>query len=238
MKSKRSAEAAQRGPRRPGRPRADGRPQISREDVFWTAAKLMAQNGFSGTSIRMIADQLGAGPASIFNLFNSKDQILNDLIEWGLAPSFAFHQQILQRHDPPAVALFKSIYEEALVVASLDQDYPAVFYLPELRRPGFERAAAARLQMIAHYRLLIEAGIKAGLFVDETASLMAEQCFQLTETTVLAADKVSAMAPQVFAQSAARFCLRALLLRPQLLPEIEAAAAVIPLTIDMHETPQ
>ncbi|MFN3521592.1 MAG: TetR/AcrR family transcriptional regulator [Phenylobacterium sp.] len=213
-----------------GRPRHDGRPHLSRDAVLQAAAKLIAREGFAGASVRRLGAALDAAPASLFNLFPSKDVLLDELIVYAAAPSLRFYAA-LQAIDAPAPArLYWTVHEEVSVVASIDPDYPALFYLPELRRPQFAAAQAARAEMVDHYRRLIDAGVAAGDFVCEAPALAAEQMLQLTETSVLAAGEAAAMPAADQARATARLCLRALLRDPDHLDAVEARAQAI----DLH----
>ena len=215
--------------RRPvGRPRGDGRPHLTRDEVFLTAARLISVEGYTGASIRMIAQALGAAPASLFNLFPSKDALLNGLVVYLAAPSLDFYARLDALALPPEVALFKSLFEEAALVASVDRALPAIFYLPELRKPQFEQAQQARAALVAHYRRLIGAGLASGALQCDLPDLAAEQMLQLSETSVLAAVPAS---PEVQARASARMALRALLIDPGRLEAVEAHAAQVRLTI-------
>lgn len=221
-----------RAPRRPvGRPRGDGRPHLTREAVMLAAARLIAAHGYAGASIRMIAAALGASPASLFNLFPSKEALLNALVAFMAAPSLSFYAALRARPEPPAVLLYKTVFEETRLVASVDLDFPALFYLPELRQPGFEGAQAARSALLAHYRGLVEAGVAEGTLACDSPALAAEQLLQLTETRILAGPEAAALSPEVQAHAAARLGLRGLLVDPSAVDAIGAAAMAIPMTI-------
>lgn len=214
--------------RRPvGRPRQDGRPHLTRDAVLQTAARMIARNGYAGASIRALAGALDASPASLFNLFPSKEALLNTLIAYAAAPSLDFYHRLRGLDAPPADLLFKSVHEETLLVASVDQDYPALFYLPELRKPAFAAAQGVRAELVGHYRGLIEAGCEDGVLSCDARDLAAEQLLQLTETRLLAGPAAAARSPADQARATARLCLRALLVRPQDLDAIEARAARI-----------
>ncbi len=227
--------AAKKTKRPVGRPRADGKPQLTKEAVFFVAAKHIARDGYAGTSIRKIAAELKAAPASVFNLFPTKDALLNELLGFAAAPSMVFYEELTKLNLSPEVALFKSIMEEVTAVASADRDFPAIFYLPELAKPGFEPAQATRATMVAHYRSLIEAGRQAGSFLCELPALSAEQVFQLTETSIIAQAVAAETPPHVGARATARFCLRGLLTDPEKLDKIEEAADQISLTFVLPE---
>lgn len=216
-------------PRRPvGRPRSDGRPHLTRPEVFFVAARLIGSEGYTGASIRMIAQALGVGAASLFNLFPSKDALLNELVVYLAQPSLAFYRRLRDLALAPDAALYKSLYEETSLVAAADPALPAIFYLPELRKPQFGPAQAARGALVAHYRALIEAGCADGSLTCQAIGLAAEQMLQLTETSVLAARPMPA---DEQARATARLALRGLLARPERLDDVEAVALKVPLTI-------
>ncbi len=232
--SGKSGRKGGRPPGRPvGRPRGDGRPHLTREEVFVVTARLVAQHGVSGTSIRMIAGALQASPASLFHLFGSKAGLLNDMIAYAAGPSGAFYEALCQLDLPAEVALYKSIYEETRVVAAADRDQAALFYLPELRLPDFAPAQAVREGLVAHYHWLIAEGCMSGALAAAHPSLAAEQLFQLSETSILAGEMAQDIAAAAQARATADFCLRGLLTAPERLDSVRAQADAIPLTIEI-----
>jgi len=221
-------------PRRPvGRPRGDGKPHLTRQRVFEACTRLIAQHGFAGASIRMMANALEASPASLFNLFGSKDGLLNELIDYAAQPSLTFYQALLEVDVAPEIQLYKSIYEEVVAVASADRDFVGIFYLPELRKPQFESAQAVRARMVAHYAKLIERCVETGVVETVSVELSAEQIFQLTETSILAPQLSSTLPPKAQAKETAEFCLRALCFDQHRLGAIQNAAAKIELSIEL-----
>ncbi|MCR9279675.1 MAG: TetR/AcrR family transcriptional regulator [Pseudomonadaceae bacterium] len=231
MKRKQSSNDAAVARRPVGRPRRDGRPHLTRERVFDVCARLVAEHGFSGTGVRMIASALDASPASLFNLFGSKVELFNELIAFAAAPAIEFHESIRREDVPAAVALYKSVFEEAKAVAASDYEHTVMFYLPELRQPQFERAQAIRAAMVGHYSTLIKQGVSSGELHTNHSGLAAEQVFQLTETSIVA-PRLS-VSPQRQARQAADFCLRGLLLAPEKLDAIREQADRISLAIEL-----
>ncbi len=213
-----------------GRPRADGKPQLTKEAVFVVAARHIARDGYAGASIRKMAVALQAAPASVFNLFPTKDALLNELLAFAATPSMVFYKELSKLKIPPETALFKCITEEVKAIASVNGDFPAIFYLPELSKPGFEPAQEVRANMVAFYRSLIDTGCYLGVFETDAPGLAAEQVFQLTETSIIAQGTSSKFAPAEVARLTARFCLRGLLVNPKGLDEIERAANDIALS--------
>lgn len=212
-----------------GRPRSNGKPHITRRDVFAASAQLIAEHGYSGTSMRMIAAFLDASTASIFNLFPSKEALVNELIEFMADISLTFYAQLNARALDPAVALYKSVYEETYALASADADFPSLFYLPELSKDVFVPAQAIRAKLVSHYRKLISTGISGGVFIDVPSQITAEQVVQLTETSILTNKRATKVTPKKQAIAAADFALRGILSNPQSLPMLQKASAEIDL---------
>jgi len=175
----------------------------------------------------MIARAAETSPASIFNLFESKDALLNSLIAYTAGSSFDFYKKITSLTSAPDVVLYKSIYEEVLAIATAAPEIPALVYLPELNKPGFEVAQQVRADMVNHYYQQVAAGIELGIFNCVDPQLAAEQVFQLTETSILAGPSAHALAPAVQALGAAQLALRGLLVDATRLGEIAQRATAI-----------
>lgn len=229
--TKKSPDLATKKRRPVGRPRGDGKPHLTRQRVFEICTKLIAEHGFAGTSIRMMATALDASPASLFNLFGSKDGLLNELISFAAQASLSFYDELKAIDAEPEVLLYKSIYEEVVAVASADQDYVGIFYLPELRKPEFASAQAVRTRMVAHYAGLIEDCLAKNTMKAIQSQLAAEQVFQLTETSILAPQLANELTPEEQAKETADFCFRALRCDEVKLQSVRKGAAMIDLGI-------
>lgn len=217
--------------RRPaGRPRSDGRPHLTRADVFLAAARLISEHGYAGASVRMIAQAVGASAASLFNLFGSKDELLNALIAYLAGPSLAFYADVEAEVAAGASApsaLFRMVLEEARLVASVERAFVAVFLLPELQQPQFGPARAVRDALVGFYERRIREGLATGSLVCDHPRLAAEQLFQLTETSMVMPAEHAAPSPDLLALATARFCLRGLLAAPEFLDSVEHEAAAL-----------
>ena len=192
--------------------------------MFLVCSKLIAEHGFAGTGIRMMADALSASPASLFHLFGSKDGLLKELIAYASQPSLDFYARLKPLDAPAAVKLYKSIYEEVIAVASADRDHAALFYLPEMRQAEFSSAQAFRTQMIEHYETLISEAVKDGELAAVDPAVSAEQVFQLTETSIVGGEAVTGMDPATLAELTADFCFRGLLVDGARLADIRDRA--------------
>lgn len=220
--------------RRPvGRPRNDGKPHLTRQRVFEVCAKLIGEHGYAGTGMRAMAAALDSSVASLFNLFGSKDGLLNELISYAATPSLEFYKALNALDASPEVKLYKSLYEEVVAVACADRDHAALFYLPELRKPELKPAQLVRARMIEHYSKLIAHGVEAGALRATNELLAAEQVFQLTETAIIAGPAVAKIKPKTLAKNSAEFCLRSLLIDQENLPSIAAQAQRLTLKIEV-----
>ena len=52
----------------------------TKEKIFEAAVELFSKRGYNGVSVRDIAKEVGIKEASIYNHYNSKEEILNDII--------------------------------------------------------------------------------------------------------------------------------------------------------------
>ena len=218
--------------RRPvGRPRADGKPPLSRDAVFAVAVRLISTHGYAGTSLRMIADELGASAPSISQMFKTKQRMLTELVQSMSAVSIHFHEALAEMDLPPGVRLYKMVFEETRAVASANASAMSIFVLPELRQPEFVEAQQARRQMIAFYQTTVADGVSAGEFVALNPVVTAEQVFALTETSVTALSRKSLGQPARLAEDTAALVLRGFLSQPRKLARIIKAAQQIELSM-------
>lgn len=178
-----------------------------------------------------MADALDSSSASLFNLFGSKDDLLNELIAYAAQGSLSFYDSLSEVKATPEVLLYKSIYEETIAVACADRDHVGIFYLPELRKPEFSTAQAIRAKMVSHYANLISECTNSGALKATNVELSAEQVFQLTETSIISPHLRVNTEPESLARETAEFCLRALQFDEASILTVRNAAALINLRI-------
>lgn len=207
-----------------GRPRADGKAHLSRIKVFEAASRLIAQYGYAGASLRKIAAELGVQAPSILNIFTSKEHLLNELIVDLSATTLHFHQALEAFSLRADIALYKMIYEEVISVAGANRDLVRLFYLPELRLPGFEPALKQRAEMINNYQKQVEICVDSGLFRQVDVGLATEQIFQLTETSMIAISPRALPGIEQQATATAELILRGFLVKPSTVTSIAKKA--------------
>lgn len=220
-----------RVPRPVGRPRNDGKPPLERRQVLMAAGSLMTEHGYAGTSLRMIAENLGTSAPAIAQRFGTKAELLNELVIAMAAISIRFHEALKALETAPDVRLYKMVQAEVQALASADHAPISVFYLPELRRPEFKPAQDARSKMMSFYEEVIEQGIDTALFHSVPVKVAAEQVFQLTETVIIARDPSAMGTPVELAGQTADFALRGLLRKPARLSRVRQSASSIELAM-------
>lgn len=134
-----------------------------RELILAEAAKLFKDRGYSGTSMRDLAGQVGMEAASMYNHIKSKDELL-DTICFRISDTYI--SQLAEIEATPSgyadklralVRLhIRLMVEDGAAVSVANHDWK---YLPEPRLSEFKQARKAYERGFA---ALIEAGIAAG----------------------------------------------------------------------------
>ena len=140
-----------------GRPRLERsrRPgKTAREEILDAAAELFTTLGYASTSTRRIADAVGIRQASLYHHFATKDDILDALLVDTVDAPLRLAEQLLAETGPGAPRL------HLLVAADVDQlcasrwNLGALYLLPDLRVPRFEKFHLVRARLRGHYAAL------------------------------------------------------------------------------------
>jgi AcrR family transcriptional regulator len=135
-----------------------------RRQIIDTALQLFAVHGVAGTSMRALADAVGIKAASLYNHFDSKDEIIDAVVERGVR-SFdrleAYHAAL---GDIGATATLRSCIERWLRQCDENQDIVLIFsreplLLDSARNREFSDSTK---KLIAFFQRLIEDGLRAG----------------------------------------------------------------------------
>ncbi|MGI4738223.1 MAG: TetR/AcrR family transcriptional regulator [Janthinobacterium lividum] len=138
---------------------------VKRELILTEAAKLFKDRGYSGTSMRDLAGQVGMEAASMYNHIKSKDELL-DTICFRISDTYISQLQETEHQSIPYGDKIKSLVqlhirlmvEDGAAVSVANHDWK---YLPEPRLTEFKQA---RKTYEKGFASLIEAGIAAGEF--------------------------------------------------------------------------
>jgi AcrR family transcriptional regulator len=134
--------------------------------IFQAAARLFAEKGYNGVSMREISESTGLSKPTIYYYFGSKEGIYTSLVDVGLHHNLEQFQQIINMNIP----IKQKIIEIIKIRFKQVQEYPefAKFFLlifmsieklPFLKK--FIAEAAGRRQSLAD---LIQQGIYQGEF--------------------------------------------------------------------------
>ena len=138
---------------------------VKRELILTEAAKLFKDRGYSGTSMRDLAGQVGMEAASMYNHIKSKDELL-DSICFRISDTYISQLQDTAQQPIPYGEKIKALVqlhirlmvEDSAAVSVANHDWK---YLPEPRLTEFKQARKTYERGFAE---LIEAGIAAGEF--------------------------------------------------------------------------
>jgi AcrR family transcriptional regulator len=205
-----------------GRPRKDGRPPITREQILAAAQHLFATQGFVGTGMRDICNELSIPPSSIFHQFPTKLSILEEIFTNLIGPELEFYQRLEETGVSAAVQLFVIINSDPKQVAKARGEILSVIGLPEARNKKLTKVFEGRKKTIAHFKKLVKSGIKDGDFRAVDAKVMGEVLTLLSETPVYTTTAIGS--PEHQAKQIVEFVFHALLKDPSTLPKIAKAA--------------
>lgn len=115
-----SAQKDNSEPRRPGRPRGGKRATASREQLLDIALNLFSRQGIANTSLNAIAKEAGVTPAMLHYYFNSREQLLDAMVEERFLPLRSKIGTIFaDNRDSPVIALTQMVK----VLAELAEEY-------------------------------------------------------------------------------------------------------------------
>ncbi|NMO56983.1 TetR/AcrR family transcriptional regulator [Actinoplanes sp. TBRC 11911] len=140
----------------PGRPRSGARrlPEgTARAEILDAAAELFAQRGYAATSTRMIAEMVGVRQASLYYHFDTKEQILAELLESTVRPSLDYAGTLAGRE--PADALDALVRFDVGVLLDARWNIGILYALPEVTGEPFARFRAERERLRSVYRRLV-----------------------------------------------------------------------------------
>ena len=108
-------------PRRPGRPRGSKPDADKREQLIDIALQLLSQQGVARTSLNAIAREAGVTPAMLHYYFNSREQLLDVMIEERFLPLRAEIGGVFGDYpDEPVQALTEMVKKLATLAAQYE----------------------------------------------------------------------------------------------------------------------
>jgi AcrR family transcriptional regulator len=152
-----------------GRPRSGitSRPDLSStEQILDAAARLFVERGYSATSTRAIADEVGIRQASLYYHFPRKEQILEVLLMRTVEPSMRVARYLQSSTAPAEVRLASLIAFDTSQLLSATHNVGMLYFLPEIRKDIFEPFRRERTTLRGVYADLISESVAAPVRVE------------------------------------------------------------------------
>ncbi|MFH1058905.1 MAG: TetR/AcrR family transcriptional regulator [Pseudomonadota bacterium] len=154
------------------------------QEIFAAAARLFAQRGYSRTSIRDLAEELGMQKSSLYHYFESKEDLLHRLLDDIMEQALPIIEELCSRSMPPLekLAAFMRFYTHVyagdrdrliLLVNELD-------CLPPERR---EQVVTKQRRYVAAIRGILAELKQAGLLKDLPLSVLVFIFFAMVHYT-------------------------------------------------------
>jgi AcrR family transcriptional regulator len=175
-----------------GRPRVDPR-ELSNsvsEEILAVAAGLFETYGYTATSTRAIALEVGLRQASLFHYFARKQDILAELLDRTLRPALELSDRIgLGKYDAD-IALWLLVEADVANLCQGPYNLGALQLLPEARDPQFNWFWRRRRQLFKTYEEQIRRGITSGYLPRADVTDTPDIVFGLVESVITARPRV------------------------------------------------
>lgn len=135
------------------------------EFIYEASVRLFSENGFTGTTMRDIAKEVGILPGSLYAHISSKDEILSSIVESGISKFLSIQEVIEKSAESVETKLRRAINIHVAVVAEDPEKMLIVFhqwrYLSGEKR---DRAVRMRRDYASMYMNILKQGIDEGVF--------------------------------------------------------------------------
>ncbi|GAB4373416.1 MAG: TetR/AcrR family transcriptional regulator [Calditrichia bacterium] len=155
---------------------------VTRTKIFMAAARLFAEKGYNGVSMREISESSGVSKPTIYYYFGNKEGIYKALVDTGLHYNWQILQDIIQKNLPikqKMVELLKIRFQQVLEYPEFAKFFLNLYLstenLPFLRE--IVQEAESRREIIVR---LIQEGIARGEFGPRANPNLATEIFMGT----------------------------------------------------------
>ena len=133
-----------------------------------TAVRLFSEHGYTGTTMRDIAEAVGVLPGSLYAHIDSKETLLLKIVSDGIARFLAIERSLAISVDNPEVSLRKAIRSHIDVVVEDPKRSLVVFHQWRfLSEPNRASAVAMRRRYADAYVKIVDQGKAKGVFSDQ-----------------------------------------------------------------------
>ncbi len=134
--------------------------------IFLTAARLFAEKGYNGVSMREISEQSNVSKPTIYYYFGSKEGIFRELLETGMKYGVDFSKKIAESEFPAKEKLVK-ILQSQFKLSCVHPEFSKFFMMVFLTSENTPFAEDFKRHVRAHKKLLVnifKEGIQSGEF--------------------------------------------------------------------------
>jgi AcrR family transcriptional regulator len=142
-----------------------GKGALAREAISKAAVDLFSRQGYTGTTMRDIAAEVGLLPGSLYAHIKNKEELLAHIVENGMADFLAIEEEVKRSNDPADVRIRRAVASHVKFVADDPERMLIVFhqwrYLSGKKR---DRAVEMRHSYELIHSNLLQEGIDEGIF--------------------------------------------------------------------------
>ncbi len=136
-----------------------------RSTIINESIRLFGQQGYTGTSMRDIAKSVGVLPGSLYAHIDSKETLLNEIVDQGIMGFLEAVEPIVGLPLPAEERLRRAVRAHVEVVAESPERALVVFHQWRfLSEPNLANAIEKRRRYEHAYIRIFEAGAEAGVF--------------------------------------------------------------------------
>lgn len=199
---------------RPGRPRALPYAGFAspRDQILDAAARLFATHGFAATSTREISEASGIRQSSLYYHFDSKDEVLAELLQRSVRPTVDKIEKI-ERLVPPETretALYLLALADVSTLATAPHNVGMLYRLPDVAQsPAYKQFRTTRQELADAYGRLGTAIAQSAVADLLGPARLGEMLIQVVDTVInmrSAGERIDERARNGIATSCLRIC--------------------------------
>ncbi|MPZ62984.1 MAG: TetR family transcriptional regulator [Propionibacteriales bacterium] len=191
--------------------KVDGQGQSQRDRIRLAAIRLFTHQGYAGTSMKQLANELGMVPANLYNYYPKKEAILFEVLSYQLTSLLARDTAIVEAHPEPVDQVYGLAYD--LVFEDL-RDPQAAFVgqhgINGLTKDGREKISSLMGEVRAMWRQAVEDGVASGDFETPDPKLSTLTIITLCSSTSTWYNAAGEFTPESVAEHTAAAALRSL----------------------------
>lgn len=116
------------------------------QNILNATAGLMVENGYWGTSIRMIAEKVGIRSSTIFHYFKNKDEILRTILDKHYQGFVSEIREMVEDNSLSGIEKMKKLFSSYLVLISNEKNTVMVYFNESKHLKGEYQLAFKKLE--------------------------------------------------------------------------------------------